>query len=311
MAGHRRRGPSRSGACRGSCRGLDHRTWRLRRRRVRRLPPPKHSRPRQPGVEGLLGRHHPRRRHASRGAAGPGGGAGLRVRRPARRGDAGGRGGHRHTRRTICGGARRRLKDRFNEAFWDRRGWFVLGLDSHGRPIDSLTTNPGTRPVVRHRRRGQGSALRRTPRRPRPVDRLGPAHPGRLDGGLRPAQLPQWLGLAARHRPVHRRRGALRAAGTPSTCWSTVPSRPPGTSAGAPRSSSRVSRATTSRCRWPTPRRARRRPGRRHRCCCCVRTMLGLEPTADRSGVELARTDLSRVPDLHWSAWSSPGGHCR
>jgi glycogen debranching enzyme len=35
------------------------------------------------------------------------------------------------------------LKGRFNEIFWDRRGWFVLGLDSDGRPIDSLTTNPG------------------------------------------------------------------------------------------------------------------------------------------------------------------------
>ena len=35
------------------------------------------------------------------------------------------------------------LKDRFNEAFWDRRGWFVLGLDADHRPIDALTTNPG------------------------------------------------------------------------------------------------------------------------------------------------------------------------
>ena len=29
-----------------------------------------------------------------------------------------------------------------------------------------------------------------------------------------------------------------------------------------------------------------------------VRTMLGLEPTADRSGVELVRPDLSGVPDV-------------
>ena len=36
-----------------------------------------------------------------------------------------------------------RLKDRFNDVFWDRRGWFVLGLDRDGMPIDSLTTNPG------------------------------------------------------------------------------------------------------------------------------------------------------------------------
>ena len=35
------------------------------------------------------------------------------------------------------------LKDRFNDMFWDPRGWFVLGLDRDGTPIDSLTTNPG------------------------------------------------------------------------------------------------------------------------------------------------------------------------
>jgi glycogen debranching enzyme len=35
------------------------------------------------------------------------------------------------------------LKDRFNDTFWDERGWFALGRDGHGRPIDALTTNPG------------------------------------------------------------------------------------------------------------------------------------------------------------------------
>ena len=35
------------------------------------------------------------------------------------------------------------LRERFNGTFWDERGWFVLGLDRDGRPIDSLTTNPG------------------------------------------------------------------------------------------------------------------------------------------------------------------------
>ena len=36
-----------------------------------------------------------------------------------------------------------RLRERFNEVMWDRRGWFVLGVDGAGRPIDALTTNPG------------------------------------------------------------------------------------------------------------------------------------------------------------------------
>jgi glycogen debranching enzyme len=36
-----------------------------------------------------------------------------------------------------------RLKQQFNELFWDERGWFAIGLDGDGRRIDSLTTNPG------------------------------------------------------------------------------------------------------------------------------------------------------------------------
>ncbi|MCU1457423.1 MAG: amylo-alpha,6-glucosidase [Actinomycetia bacterium] len=36
-----------------------------------------------------------------------------------------------------------RLKVRFNERFWDPRGWYAMGLDGEGRRIDSLSTNPG------------------------------------------------------------------------------------------------------------------------------------------------------------------------
>jgi glycogen debranching enzyme len=35
------------------------------------------------------------------------------------------------------------MRDRFNETFWDPRGWFVLGVDGTGRPIDALASNPG------------------------------------------------------------------------------------------------------------------------------------------------------------------------
>ena len=35
------------------------------------------------------------------------------------------------------------LKDRFNDTFWDDRGWFALALDGQARRVDSLTTNPG------------------------------------------------------------------------------------------------------------------------------------------------------------------------
>jgi glycogen debranching enzyme len=36
-----------------------------------------------------------------------------------------------------------RLRTRFNERFWDPRGWFGVGLDGSGRRIDALTTNAG------------------------------------------------------------------------------------------------------------------------------------------------------------------------
>jgi glycogen debranching enzyme len=36
-----------------------------------------------------------------------------------------------------------RLRRRFNETFWDERGWFILGLDGDGRRIDALASNPG------------------------------------------------------------------------------------------------------------------------------------------------------------------------
>jgi glycogen debranching enzyme len=35
------------------------------------------------------------------------------------------------------------LRARFNERFWDERGWFGVGLDGRGRLIDALTTNAG------------------------------------------------------------------------------------------------------------------------------------------------------------------------
>ncbi len=35
------------------------------------------------------------------------------------------------------------LREHFNEAFWDDRGWFAIALDGDGRRVDSLTTNPG------------------------------------------------------------------------------------------------------------------------------------------------------------------------
>ena len=35
------------------------------------------------------------------------------------------------------------LRARFNETFWNSSGWFNLGIDGSGRPIDALASNPG------------------------------------------------------------------------------------------------------------------------------------------------------------------------
>ncbi|MEO6469230.1 MAG: glycogen debranching N-terminal domain-containing protein [Acidimicrobiia bacterium] len=48
----------------------------------------------------------------------------------------------RHDRPALLRRARR-FRDQFNAAFWDERGYYVLGLDGSGRPIDALTSNPG------------------------------------------------------------------------------------------------------------------------------------------------------------------------
>lgn len=35
------------------------------------------------------------------------------------------------------------LRQRFNDEYWNVRGWYALALDGRGRQVDSLTTNPG------------------------------------------------------------------------------------------------------------------------------------------------------------------------
>lgn len=35
------------------------------------------------------------------------------------------------------------LRRRFDAGFWDPRGWYAVARDGDGRPVDSLTTNPG------------------------------------------------------------------------------------------------------------------------------------------------------------------------
>ena len=235
----------------------------------------------QPGLEGLVGRRHLRRRLAARRA---------RSRSPRCRAMPTPRCSARpssaapmalaHDRRRAPSPRADALRDAFNEAFWDERGWFAIGLDGDGRRDRLADDQPGPRAVDRHRRR---RALA-----DRYLDRLmdptmwtgwGLRTLAEHDGRLRPAQLPQRIGVAARHRASAPPAPPATAAGTSSTASSTARfdaaiavRRPPA------RAVRRHRPRPTRRCPSPTRRRARRRRGRRPRSCCCSRTMLDLRP---------------------------------
>ena len=189
------------------------------------------------------------------------------------------------------------LKDRFNEAFWDRRGWFVLGLDADHRPIDALTTNPG---------HALWSGIADDDKARQYVERL--ADPDLWTGwGLRTL-----AGSMAAYDPLSYHNGsvwphdtALSIAGAARYGhWDVVDllvdgaleatrhfdGRPPELFAGLSRNDVAMPVPYPSSCSpqaWASAS-----------VLLLVRAMLGLEPTADRSGVELLRGDLSGVPDL-------------
>ena len=123
---------------------VDRPLRRPRRRRLRGVRAAQRSRPRQPGVEGLVGRHHLRRRVARSRAHRALRGAGLRVRGvPRPRDDR--RVPRRRARWRPNGrSAAADLKREFNERFWlPDRGYFALALDAEKRPVDSCASNMG------------------------------------------------------------------------------------------------------------------------------------------------------------------------
>jgi glycogen debranching enzyme len=189
------------------------------------------------------------------------------------------------------------LKERFNEAFWDRRGWFVLGLDADHRPIDALTSNPG---------HALWSGIADDDKARQHIDRL--ADPDLWTGwGLRTL-----AGSMAAYDPLSYHNGsvwphdtALSIAGAARYGqWDVVDllvdgaleatrhfdGRPPELFAGLSRTDVPVPVPYPSSCSpqaWASAS-----------VLLLVRAMLGLEPNAERSGVELQRGDLSGVPDL-------------
>ena len=176
------------------------------------------------------------------------------------------------------------------------RGWFVLGLDGAGRRIDALTTNPG---------HALWSGIAEPELADRYLDRItepdmwtgwGLRTLAATHGRLRPAQLPQRLGLAARHGDLRRRRRPLRPLGRRRPHRRRHPRRHGGPGLLARPSSSRGSAATTSRCRSPIRPRARRRPGRPPRCSCSCAACSG--STRQPDGITLRRTDLAPLDGL-------------
>jgi len=189
------------------------------------------------------------------------------------------------------------LKDRFNEVFWDRRGYFVLGLDADGRPIDSLTTNPG---------HALWSGIADDDKARQYVERL--VDPDLWTGwGLRTLarSMAAYDPLSYHNGSVWPHDTALCVAGAARYgCWEAVDllvdgaleatrhfeGRPPELFAGVARDDVPMPVAYPASCSpqaWASAS-----------VLMLVRTMLGLEPTADRSAVELVRPDLSSLPDL-------------
>jgi glycogen debranching enzyme len=189
------------------------------------------------------------------------------------------------------------LKDRFNEAFWDPRGYFLLGLDANGRPIDSLTTNPG---------HALWSGIADDDKARRYVERL--VDPDLWTGwGLR--TLARSMGaydpLSYHNGSVWPHDTALCIAGAARYGhWDAVDllvdgaleatrhfgGRPPELFAGVARDDVAMPVAYPSSCSpqaWASAS-----------VLMLVRTMLGIEPTEDRSSVELVRPDLSSVRDV-------------
>ena len=189
------------------------------------------------------------------------------------------------------------LKDRFNDAFWDRRGHFVLGLDGDGRQVDALTTNPG---------HALWCGIADDDKARTYVERLVGAE---LWTGWGLRTLATTMGaydpLSYHNGSVWPHDTAICIAGAARYgCWDAVDllvdgaleaaarfdGRPPELFAGVSRDDVPVPVAYPSSCSpqaWASASVLLN-----------VRSMLGLQPTADRSGLELARTDLGGVQDL-------------
>lgn len=199
------------------------------------------------------------------------------------------------------------LRGRFNAAFWDERGWFVLGLDGEGRPIDSLTTNPG---------HALWTGIADPELADRYLDRL--AEPAMWTGwGLRTLAetMAAYDPLSYHNGSVWPHDTALCAAGAARYGrWDVVDrivtgaldaasefdGRPPELFAGIARSEAPMPVSYPASCSpqaWSSAS-----------VLLLIRTMLDLRPAPDRSTLRAHRTDLSGVPDVRIERLHIGGG---
>jgi glycogen debranching enzyme len=194
-------------------------------------------------------------------------------------------------------GRAERLRHRFNETFWDDRGWFAIGLDGSGSRIDSLTTNPG---------HALWTGIADDALAQRYLDRLCEA-PMWTGWGLR--TLAETMGaydpLSYHNGSVWPHDTAICAAGAARYGrWEIVDrivdgafdaanafnGRPPELFAGISRSAAPMPVAYPSSCSpqaWSSAS-----------ILLLLRTMLGMRPDSDEPTVRLDRSDLSPLPDL-------------
>jgi glycogen debranching enzyme len=197
------------------------------------------------------------------------------------------------------------LRERFNDVMWDRRGWFVLGVDGAGRPIDSLTTNPG---------HALWSGIAEPELAEQYLDRLG--EPAMWSGwGVRTlgASMGAYDPLSYHNGSVWPHDTAICAAGAARYGrWDIVDKivdgalaaathfggRPPELFAGISRDEVPVPVAYPASCSpqaWSSAS-----------VLLLVRAMLGLESTP--TGVELTRPDFSPLPAIKVSGLRARGG---
>ncbi|MCU1504809.1 MAG: Amylo-alpha,6-glucosidase [Ilumatobacteraceae bacterium] len=189
------------------------------------------------------------------------------------------------------------LQRRFNESFWDERGWFVIGLDGRGQRIDALTTNPG---------HALWTGIADAELADRYLDRL--AEPTMWTGwGLRTLAetMQAYDPLSYHNGSVWPHDTAVCAAGAARYGrWDVVDQivdgafdaadefdgRPPELFAGIARSEAPMPVAYPSSCSpqaWSSAS-----------ILLLVRTLLDMAPSPDGTAVEIGRIDLGPVPDV-------------